>query len=354
MLIDSNNEPFPKQLAQKLAEIFSLSSVVLFDRREDQTHRAGPLDFDGLEEQLRESALQGTIFVDSKRSRVIMAVRLGSEPIASLAVQGELAQDSVLQGISNLVAIGLERSRAQDLAHQIEAAQRTERLRTTLIDAMAHEFKTPLTSIKAVTTSLLASPDQPKESNIELLNIANEEVARLEELIDQSIEMARLDSAQIDIQAEPSDLGRIAREVIDSMQTAIDDRKVEAFFDPQAADTSFDRRLVKLAVKQLIDNALKYSDPGTPIMIRLHSSNGMVGLEITNSGKGIPAPEQPRIFQRFYRSPSQASRIPGSGLGLSIAHRIAQAHGGDLTVTSGPGETTFRLALPVAPKVELR
>jgi two-component system sensor histidine kinase SenX3 len=104
---------------------------------------------------------------------------------------------------------------------------------------------------------------------------------------------------------------------------------------------------VKLAVKQLLDNALKYSASNSPVAIRGFSSDDAVGLEITDHGEGISPQEQARIFQRFYRSPSVRDQMPGFGLGLSIAHRIVQAHGGDLTVRSRPGETTFRLALPV-------
>lgn len=103
---------------------------------------------------------------------------------------------------------------------------------------------------------------------------------------------------------------------------------------------------MKLAIKQLLDNALKYSPAGTPVTLRVGQSKDELVLEIEDHGQGIPKPEQPRVFQRFYRSPSVQAQIPGSGLGLSIAHRIAQAHGGNLTVTSRPGETTFRLSLP--------
>ena len=145
---DRQRRAFPETTRAKLAEIFELSALVLYDRRTGEFYRAGPSDFDGLDDQLRDAALQGTSFSDTQRSRVITAVRLGSEPIASLALQGAQMPDSVLQGIANLVAIGLERAQAQDLAHQIEAARQSEQLRTTLLDAMAHEFKTPLTSIK--------------------------------------------------------------------------------------------------------------------------------------------------------------------------------------------------------------
>src|SRR5262245_63125356 len=112
-----------------------------------------------------------------------------------MGLRGVTMSEPVLQGVANLVAIGLERARAEELAQQVEAARQSERLRTTLIDAMAHEFKTPLTLIKAATTSLLANPEVAAESRIEQLTIADEEAEHLRELIDDAIEMARLDTA---------------------------------------------------------------------------------------------------------------------------------------------------------------
>ncbi len=354
ILLMGVNGPLPKQLAQKLAEVFGLSAVVLYDRRGDEMYRAGPSDFDGLEDQLREAALNGTSFADPERNRVITAVRLGSEPIASFALQctppdgaqaGTQMADSVLQGIANLVAIGLERAKAQDLTRQIEVARQSEQLRTTLIDAMAHEFKTPLTSIKAATTSLLADPDQPSQSRRELLTIADEEADHLKELIDNSVDMARLDIAHIDVELEALDLAKAVNEVVASMHSKIDGRPVTVTSREPVPPLAFDRRLVKLAAKQLLDNALKYSPTGTPVTLEIQRVNGSVALDVTNLGEGIPVQEQRRIFERFYRSPS-VHQIPGSGLGLSIAYQIARAHNGDLTVASHPGKTTFRMCLP--------
>lgn len=345
LLID-NGEPFAKQLAARLAGIFAFDSVALYDRRTGEIYHAGPSEFEGLDSQLRDVALHGASLADPERNRVITAVRLGSEPIASLAIQGRQIPDSVLQGIGNLVAIGLERARAQDLAGQIEAARQSKHLRTTLIDAMAHEFKTPLTSIKAATTSLLASPNQSAECRTELLKIADEEADHLKELIDDSIDMARLDTATIDVDRKICNLDEIVREVIASMQTGIENRALKFTSDDELQAAAFDRRLVKLAFKQLLDNALKYSSPGSPVSIRLQNAGDAVMLEIRNQGKEIPVQERTRIFERFYRSPSVQHQIPGSGLGLSIARSIAQAHHGDLTVSSLAGETVFRMTLP--------
>jgi two-component system sensor histidine kinase KdpD len=346
LLID-DSEPLAKQLARRLAETFDLSAVALYERRTGEIYRAGPLEFDGMDNQLRESALQGTAFADPDRQRVITAVRLGAQPIASLALQGARLSDSVLQSVSNLVAIGLERLRVQDLAHEVEAARRSERLRTMLLDALAHEFKTPLTSIRAATSALLSNPDHTTSSATRMLKIADEEAAHLEELIDNALDMAQLDSDHIDVDLEMSNVNDVIREVVDSMCVQLRDRPFEFVADEQLPLVAMDRRLMKLAVKQILVNALKYSPSGVGVSVRAYRSNGAVALEITDHGKGIPDQEQTQIFDRFYRGPSVRDQVPGSGLGLSIAQRILQAHEGDITVRSHPGETTFRLVLPI-------
>jgi two-component system sensor histidine kinase KdpD len=350
-------EPVAKQLARKLADVFGLDAAVLYDRRTGEIHHAGPSDFDGMEDQLRDAASQGTSFFDPERKRVITAVRLGSEPIASFAIQGAFMQDSVLQGISNLIAIGLERARAQDLAHQVEAARRSDQLRTSLLDAMAHEFKTPLTSIRAATTSLLSSPDQPLASRTELLEVADEEARRLQSLIDDAVDMARLETDNnnhhVRIRRELTDPRELIEDVVASLHTQIDNRPVEIRSDGSLPQLALDRRLLKLALKQVLDNALKYSPPRSPVTVRVFNgqvSNAAhaISFEVTDHGPGIPPQEQGRVFERFYRSPSVKNQVPGFGLGLAIASNIVQAHHGELTVSSRPGETTFRMTLPLA------
>jgi two-component system sensor histidine kinase KdpD len=346
LLIDAH-ETFAKQLCAKLAETFDLTATALYERRSEMIYRAGPMEFEGMDAQLRDAAVNGAGFADPDTKRVIIAVRLGSEPIASLALQGAHMTDSVSQSIANLVAIGLERAKAQELSQEIEVTRRSEQLRTTLIDAMAHELKTPLTAIRAATSALLSNPAQKLSSSVEMLKIADEEARHLEELIDNALDMSQLDVERIDVELEISDFEDVAREVVASMNNEIGDRRLEFVSAGKLPAVPLDRRLVKLAVKQLLDNALKYSASSSPVELRAFSADGTVVMEITDHGKGISPQEQVRVFQRFYRSPSVRDQMPGFGLGLSIAHRIIQAHGGDLTVRSKPGETTFRLALPI-------
>jgi two-component system, OmpR family, sensor histidine kinase KdpD len=345
LLID-NSEAFPELMIQKLADIFQFDFVVLYDRRTQAFSRSGLSDIKELEEQLRDTAINGKKGSNG-HSCTFTPVRLGSDPIASLAVQCANITDSVLQGIANLVAIGLERARAQELAHEIEMTRRSEQLRSTLIDAMAHEFKTPLTSIRATTTLLLDKPDQSRENWIELLRIADEEAQHLGSLIEDTVEMARLDAGYIKINSEELDICEIIQEVLGALKMELQGRPLEIVSESKINRGVFDRHLIKLVLKQLIDNALKYSPLGTPLRIRVRKGNDMLTVEITDFGNGIPANEQGHIFERFYRSPDIKNQIPGSGLGLSIAQNIARVHGGELKVSSCPGETTFQLILPL-------
>jgi signal transduction histidine kinase len=131
------------------------------------------------------------------------------------------------------------------------------------------------------------------------------------------------------------------------MQTEIEEHPVRIIDSEPLPPIPFDKRLMKLAIRQLLDNAIKYNPPETPVEIRSFANQGVLTLEITDYGTGIPVEEQTRIFERFYRSPSVKDQIPGSGLGLSITHGIVEAHNGELTVSSRPGETKFRITLPL-------
>ena len=351
MLEIDTSAGFGKQLIGKIGDVFGLDAAALFERQSGEFHSTGTSNRAELEDTLRTVAHSGGSAPLVRSEYVIIAISRGSEPVASMALRGRAMPEAVVQGVANLVAIGLERARAQELAQQVEAARQSEQLRTALIDAMAHEFKTPLTLIKGATTSLLANPDIARESRREQLTIADEEAENLRELIDDAIEMARLDTARIEIHPEMASLDRTLEDVVSSMQSETDEHPVQIICPPSVPQMPFDKRLMKLAIRQLLANAMKYSPPESPIEIRVVLKESIVTLEITDHGAGIPIDEQTKIFERFYRSPSIKTQIPGSGLGLSITHGIVRAHNGELTVSSQPGQTTFRITLPACQEV---
>ena len=353
MLLIEKSTAFGQQLTEKLAEHFDLTAAVLYERDTGNFYNVGLASHEEIADALRTMAAMIGRSPRREGGYLIVRVSRGLEPLASMGLRGVTMSEPVLQGVANLVAIGLERARAQDLAQQVEAARQSEQLRTTLIDAMAHEFKTPLTLIRATTTSLLANPDIPAARRNEQLTIADEEAEHLRDLIDDAIEMARLDTAHIDVHPEMANLNDTLQDVVASMRGDIEEHPVRVICAPSLPSTPFDKRLMKLAIRQLLDNALKYTNAETPVELSAQVKDGVQIIEVTDHGEGIPPEEQSRIFERFYRGPAVKNQIPGSGLGLSITNGIVRAHKGELRVLSQTGHTTFRITIPVLPGEEM-
>ncbi|HLI34473.1 MAG TPA: DUF4118 domain-containing protein, partial [Terriglobia bacterium] len=127
--------PVAKQVAFQIAQIFSFPAVALYDRASGEILRAGPEDLPAIEDKLRQAAVQGTLFQDAESQTVVTAIRLGGEPIGSIALRGMPLSDGALHALSNLVAIGLERVRNQEMANRAEAARQSQELKSTLMDA---------------------------------------------------------------------------------------------------------------------------------------------------------------------------------------------------------------------------
>jgi two-component system sensor histidine kinase KdpD len=254
-----------------------------------------------------------------------------------------------LQGLTNLVAIGLERLRAQNAASKAEAARQSDELKSTLLDALAHEFKTPLTSIKAASTSLLSSSGLKPEHARELISIVDEEADRLSVLVTEAIQMARIEAGKVILRRENIAVRDLVEPVLDKLRPVVEDRKIEVNIAAGLAAVWADRELIEVALRQLIDNALKYSPLGSTVSVAAESSDGRVIVSVADHGPGIPEAEQTRIFEKFYRSEGAPHHIPGAGLGLVIAREIVHAHKGEIWVDSKPGEgSVFRFSLPAA------
>ena len=350
ILLIEPSRPVPKQLAMQIAQSFAAEAVALYDRESGEFFRAGPEDFPDSDGRLRQAAIEGTLFRDAAARTVVTSVRLGARPIGSLGIHGVALSDSALQGLSNLVAIGLERLRVQDAASKAEAARQSDELKSTLLDALAHEFKTPLTSIKAASTALLSSNALKPEQQRELLSIVDEETDRLSVLVTEAIQMARIEAGRVVLRRESHSVEELVESVLNKLRTVVEDRKVRVNIAPGLPRVWVDGELIEVVLRQLVDNALKYSPAGSPVSLAAESKDGRVIVSVSDRGPGIPEAEQSRIFEKFYRA--EASRqIPGAGLGLVIAREIIHAHGGEIWVDSKPGEgSTFQFSLPSATK----
>ena len=150
LLLTEATRPMPKQVVHEIAQTFDFDAVALYDRASGEIHRAHPEDLPDIESALRDSTLRSDVIRDEGRQLIVTPIRLGEEPIGSLASAASTAlSDAALQSLLNLVAIGMERARAQDAVNRAKVDRQGDALKSTLLDAIAHEFKTPLTSIKA-------------------------------------------------------------------------------------------------------------------------------------------------------------------------------------------------------------
>ncbi|HXA50822.1 MAG TPA: ATP-binding protein [Candidatus Acidoferrum sp.] len=337
----------PGQVALQIAQVFDLPAVAVFDRTTDRLLSAGAEELAVSDNALRDAALQGTAYEDTAGGVSIMPLMLGGAPIGALAVGRGSMSDTALRAVANLAAITLERGRSQAIALRAEAARQNQELKSTLLDALAHEFKTPLTSIKAAVSGILEAPATPHN---ELLSIVEEETDRLDALVNEAIQMARVEAGQVQLDRKPLRASDLIADAVRAAGRALQEREVHVEVAPDLPEVLADRQLMLAVMRHLIGNSLKYAAPESPIELRAWTEEGSVAIAVRDRGPGIPAREQERIFERFYRSPRSATAAPGTGMGLAIARDIVEAHGGTLDVRSTPGDgSEFFFKIPVAP-----
>jgi two-component system sensor histidine kinase KdpD len=275
-------------------------------------------------------------------------IRLGVRPIGSLGISGsELSRQSV-EAVSTLVAIAIERARAVEQLGQTEAERQGERLKSALLDSITHDFRTPLTSMKAAVSSLLASGDPDPAQTRELLTIIDEECDRLNRLVEEAGEMAKLEAGEFELNLEATPIEEIIQASLAHCKTALAGRLVNAQVAPNLPPVRADRERAKEALVQLIDNANLYSPKDQPITITAELTGDCVTTSVADRGPGIDDFDQTMIFDKFYRGKDQRYLVRGTGMGLPIAKAIIAAQKGTIGVTSQLGHgSVFSFTLPV-------
>jgi two-component system sensor histidine kinase KdpD len=341
LLLVDPHVPVGSAIARHFADAFQSPAVAVYDQHADLVSWGGATERPSLDAKLRDVARRG--MVERVDDSVIVPIQLGGSTVGSLAIAGLRLSDTVLQSLTNLAAIAIERARAQEATARAEVAQQSGELRAAVLDALAHEFKTPLTSMKAAASALMGSR-AVQQSDRELATIVGEDVDRLQALVSDAVHMLRVDAGQFVIHPQRLRVTELVSSALQRFDKELDGHRVTTTV-PESLTVDGDRELLGLALRQLVDNALKYSPLSSAIEVAARS-NGTVDLTVRNSDSVIPAREQDRIFDRFYRG-GAARQTPGTGMGLSIARQIAQVHRGLLTVSSSAESgTTFTLSLP--------
>lgn len=357
ILLTDAARPIGPQAAQSIAQIFESPSVTILDSKANAIYKGGPADMEGaaadLEFRLHEVVRQGDHQRFEAQDLDIWPIALGGSPIGALAMAGarvgSRSSDGAVQSILNLVAIALERVRTEEAVNKAEVARQSEEFKSTLLDGIAHEFKTPLTSIKAAVTGLEVA-GWPQDQR-ELASIIDEETDRLSQLVTEAVKMAEIDAHKVTPQRAVIEVADLIRTAISTFAGRGAERILVNAADRAASAVEVDPDMLVLALRQLLDNALKYAEPGSEVRVNAKDDGDRVMICVADSGPGIPERERERIFEKFFRRSGVRNRLPGSGLGLHIAREIARIHGGDLWVeTAAAGGSEFCLAMPCAPK----
>jgi two-component system sensor histidine kinase KdpD len=229
----------------------------------------------------------------------------------------------------------------------VEVARQNERLKGILLDALAHDFITPLTSIKsAITTVRSEYRHEPEEDDF--LAVVEEEADKLGGMVNETVDMARIEPGKTRIQRRQLSVAELIGASVDRMKSALDGRPLEVEIQDGISSVNADPDMMGLALRQLLGNAIKFSPPGSKIAIYAQQANEIVTIKVRDQGPGVPPDEVAAIFERFYRGRRTQEWSPGTGMGLSIARDIITAHRGRLWVENVPeAGAQFSFTLPI-------
>jgi two-component system sensor histidine kinase KdpD len=348
MLLSGSARRTASDFAHNVVRVFGCAAAAFYDHAAREVFRSDPESSAVSDAELIGETDASDVRIDSPRNIGFAPVRLGGRAFGALALLGCDISAQTLRAIANLAAIALERARAVDEAGRAESARQSEALKSALLDSLAHDIQTPLTSIKAAATSLLTSA-QPAER--ELLTIIDEETGRLSRLASEVIAMARIEAGKLHLDKRPV----MVSEIVASALSAIGadghrwQLKVPEGLPPVDADPEFATQVLR----QLAENAVKYSPPGSPVGIFAELRNAKIVIGVSDRGPGIEENERARIFDRFFRGRRHRFDTQGTGMGLAIAKGIVEAHGGRIWVESEPGQgSVFYFSLPASARDE--
>jgi signal transduction histidine kinase len=255
-----------------------------------------------------------------------------------------------LRALADLIALSIENARLREELQATRALEEANRLKAELISTLAHEMRTPLTSIKGYSTALLMEEATfNPETQQEFLQIIDEECDVLQELIHDLLESSIIDAGLLKLQLQPVMLPRLAKSVIDDMAHRTQKHRFLVDFSDRFPIVDADPHRVEQVLRNLVDNAVKYSPQGGLVVVRGEVREDEVVVSVADQGVGIAPEHLNRLFEKFFRVESGLGRhVVGSGLGLPIARTIVESHGGRIWAESQMEKgSTFYFTLPL-------
>ncbi len=347
--LDPREAMLPKSVAL-FRTVFGLRAVCLYDGMNAELHSDGDSPA-GLADRTRAAYISQKECADTVTGVFTRPLRAAGNTMGAIGFDGLRDAELTAGPLTELAGAVLERARVFRDASHADAAAQAEVFRGAILDALAHEFKTPLATIVTAAGGLRETGGLRPEQ-LELAEIAETEASRLGILTSRLLRIARLDREEVKPQLELTDLAELVSQLAGQYQERWTDRKLSLSKDVSSAEVLADAELLRLAVRQLLDNACKYSLSGAAVKIGIAAQHDVVTVRVWNSGSSFSSSERTKIFERFYRGAEARRVAPGSGLGLYVARKIVQAHGGSLDLETddapnGQG-VTFRLNMPIA------
>jgi two-component system sensor histidine kinase KdpD len=355
LLSEGNVIQLMNAIPNYIVDSFEAGAAELFLPHKDKFYRSGHGAALVDDQKTKTAFLRDEVTIEPGAGFYFVPVRLGVRAIASLGISGAVVSRQTLDAVSSLVAIAIERARAIEQLGQTEAERQGERLKSALLDSITHDFRTPLTSMKAAVTSMLESQGTDRAQSRELLTIIDEECDRLNHLVEEAAEMARLEAGEVELSFAAVPIGEIIQTAVTKMKSVLGARIVDVRAGMELPAVRADVERIVDVLMKLIDNANLYSPKDKPITISAEANGEFVATSVADRGPGIDSFEQEMIFDKFYRGKDQRYLVRGTGMGLPIAKAIVSAHGGTIAVTSQLGHgSVFSFTLPVARREERR
>jgi len=332
-----------------IVESFGIGGAALFLENKQKTYFSDiALQTSLPVEELKSVCGRGEPLRDRQRGVCLMPLRLGVRLIGSFGITGCNLSRETLEAIGSLAAIAMERAGTMEKLSRAEAARESDRLRSLLLDSVTHEFRTPLTAIKASAETLMSEAKLDRPQLQELLAVINEESDRLNRLVGEAAEVAQLDARQVELRFEPHRIRQAVDLAVQESKHALEHHPIEITVPDSLPSVKMDLDRIIEVLAQLLDNAGKYSPPDSPIHITADVRGGQLVTSVADHGPGIDDIEQAMIFEKFYRGRDQRLSIQGTGMGLAIAKAIVELHGGTIGVTSQVGRgSVFYFSLPL-------
>lgn len=345
--LDPRGKPGP-QLAVLVQSIFEVESAAIFDADLHEVYRVGEW-FDDLEDLLQNIYIFETVGDDPETGLIRRVLQMGDLPIGAMLLRGEISA-LIANAIASVVAITFDRYHAFANESRTERARQTEQLRTTVLDSLAHEYKTPLTVIEAASSGLSAMGSlTPAQAG--LVTLIDEQAKLLTQLTTRLLKTARLEASDLVPHPRFVAIASLIEDVVASLREQLSSVTVKIAMSRDGLSIYCDRNLLVALLTQYVDNAGKYANVGTTVTIQAAERANDIIFSVHSFGPVIPTPDYERIFERYYRCSGSDNKVPGTGIGLSVAKRTAQAQGGHVWVTSDIRKgTTFYASLPTAPQ----